>query len=580
MGPVSGLYIKVIAPYKEGEQEFVPGQELFITGGENGTAIYFPREEHAIISYEGQDVHYAVAIPAGEGRYVLDRIGGGVSVVAGEKMFLPNPISQVVVRRILSKEQVDLWYPGNNEAHAYNNRLREIQQQDGVDYVTKDATERSALMGMDTMSFSARSSQAASPAFADKVSRKTKHTPPRTITIDSKFDGVPVISPWTGYAVQINDKAGNSRVVVGPATELLGYDETLEIMSLSTGTPKSDDRTLKTVYLRIFGNKVSDQVDVETKDMVDVTLHLSYRIHFTGDKAKWFALENYVKFVCDHIGSVLRGVVKSKTIEEFYTNSISIIRDAILGIPADDGQGNMKRPGMKFEENNMMVYDVEVLQVGIDDSSIEDDLVQAMHSAVRRTIVLNEARGELAATTERESISRQILAAQNATMLEKTKLASKLVEAELETTLAKIQSQLAAVQKESAIREAREADSDRAHKAMLLRNQAEIDQRQAEAKDTQQLRIEFVQAEAKALVEKLSSIKGEIATAMIELGNKDLMAKMAEASAPMKLLGGPDLLTVFKEVFQGSPLEAIFTGLIAPKVIERAIPSRNQVAAQ
>jgi hypothetical protein len=35
--------------------------------------IYFPRPEHVIIRYgeHKNDIHYAVAIPKGEGRYVL-----------------------------------------------------------------------------------------------------------------------------------------------------------------------------------------------------------------------------------------------------------------------------------------------------------------------------------------------------------------------------------------------------------------------------------------------------------------------------------------------------------------------------
>ncbi len=69
----SGIYVKVIAPYTEGNKQYTVGEELFITGKDQ--MIYFPRPEHAVVKYGDDTIHYAVAIPAGEARYVLDRLG-------------------------------------------------------------------------------------------------------------------------------------------------------------------------------------------------------------------------------------------------------------------------------------------------------------------------------------------------------------------------------------------------------------------------------------------------------------------------------------------------------------------------
>jgi major vault protein len=38
-----------------------------------------------------------------------------------------------------------------------------------------------------------------------------------------------------------------------------------------------------------------------------VELKLVYRVNFEGDDSKWFAVENYVKFLCDHVRSVHEG---------------------------------------------------------------------------------------------------------------------------------------------------------------------------------------------------------------------------------------------------------------------------------
>ena len=48
LSEISGLYIKVIAPYRDGDKEYKEGEELFLTGKDE---IYFPRKEHAIIKY-------------------------------------------------------------------------------------------------------------------------------------------------------------------------------------------------------------------------------------------------------------------------------------------------------------------------------------------------------------------------------------------------------------------------------------------------------------------------------------------------------------------------------------------------
>src|SRR5437899_620329 len=95
---------------------------------------------------------------------------------------------------------------------------------------------------------------------------QTSNTPPRTITLDTKYDGVVSVDVWTGYAALLVRKNGERRVVVGPQTVLLEYDERPMMLELSTGTPKTDERKLKTGFLRILNNSVSDSVVVETQD--------------------------------------------------------------------------------------------------------------------------------------------------------------------------------------------------------------------------------------------------------------------------------------------------------------------------
>jgi hypothetical protein len=74
---------------------------------------------------------------------------------------------------------------------------------------------------------------------------------------------------------------------------------------------------------------------------------------------RWLRVENYVKFLTDHMRSVLRHAIKGHGVEHFYASAIGIVRDTVLGKTDDKN----KRPGRLFEENGMRVYDVEVLNV-------------------------------------------------------------------------------------------------------------------------------------------------------------------------------------------------------------------------
>jgi major vault protein len=100
----------------------------------------------------------------------------------------------------------------------------------------------------------------------DEMSRKNSFTKPRTLTMDNKYEGAVTINVWPGYAIQIVKKTGEREVVVGPKVRLLEFDETLEVLELSTGKPKSDGILMKTTYLQTENNIVSDIIDAETKD--------------------------------------------------------------------------------------------------------------------------------------------------------------------------------------------------------------------------------------------------------------------------------------------------------------------------
>lgn len=536
LNEISGLYIKVIAEY----EKHGVGDELFITGKDQ--MIYFPREEHAIIKYGDQDVHYAVAVPAGEARYLLNRMTGEISIVEGPDVILPDPRTHVFIRRMLDPKTVKLWFPGNKDAMEYNADLQRVMKSvksssDG--YLSEDRYMTSySTKGSSTL----LAATADAALVGDDFERSETFTPPRTVTLDTKYDGTIDIDVWTGYAVLVVAKSGSRRVVVGPDTIHLAYDESLEAFELSTGTPKTTDNTMRAAYLRVLNNKVSDLVRAETKDLCKMDIKLSYLVNFEGDKERWFNVENYVKFLTDHLRSVIKGVAKNYTIEEFYGNSTQIIRDFVLGEHRKDAG----RKGKFFPENGMRVHDVEVLAVTIKDDDIEELLITNQYEIVEQNLSLAKEQRDLAKVKQEEICQRQKNAARSSTVtnllaLKKTENTVKI--SKLET--------------DKDVEAGAERIVDMAHAADLARNGDEISQGLAKSQAELDLKKEETSYETQAVVEKTKAVSPDLIAAMAAIGDKALLEKVSESFSLLSILGGKSLADVAGNIFKGTKLDGL-----------------------
>ena len=543
-----GIHVKVIQDYTEGEGEstvvFHAGQELFITGKE--TTIYYPRPEHAIIKYgSDKDIHYGIAIPDGSARYALEKATGRVELVMGPKLFLPDSRKQVIVQRMLDDRQVQLWFPNSQAALNHNRELARLGQ-DASGMIASEGRRREATFG--------KVEEAADFAPGDLMQRGTEYTPPRTITINDKYEGAVNISVWNGYAVQVVSKTGNRRVVTGPDRVFLGFDETLEILELSTGTPKDDKRIVKTVYLRVANNKVSDEVNAETKDMVPVQILLSYRVNFEGDPAKWFGVENYLKLLTEHMRSVLRGAIKQIGIEQFSNDATSILRDTVLG----KHEGENKRPGKSFDENGMVIYDVEVLEIKIGDDEIADMLTEAQRTSVENTLKVADKERELEVTTRIEKTTRTRLQVEAETAELRLKLEAEKFIRELEQSRARLVGDIE-------ILELKRADElERQKHVSVVAAEARRDEKEREDQELelrtrrQALEIESLNAQATAFAERMKAIQPDLIAAMTQFGERDLTAKMAEALAPLAIHEQQGLNAAFEKIFRDTPLSTMF----------------------
>ena len=551
LSPISGIYVKVIAAYEENGVKHPIGEELFITG--NDQMIYYPRPEHAMIQYDGKYMHHAIAIPEGEGRYILDRIKGTVKTVKGPAMYLPDPRTEVVVKRVLSAKECETFYPGNREALEYNLGLSEAK----AERAARDGKTNKTDIINNAYSTSNQEATLAIFAANANISRGVSYTKPRTIVLDTKYDGVVAINVWTGYAVNVVSKSGKRETIIGPATRLLDYDETLEIVNLSTGKPKTTDKLISTAYLRVDNNKVSDIVTVQTKDFVDIQLRLSYNVNFLPEhKDKWFAVDNYIKHMCDRERSLLKREAKKYTIEEFYANAADIVRNVALD-KGDKEQGDTIRPvGRYFVENGMLVTDVEVLGVQVE-AAVAKMMEAHQKEMIQKTLELSDA-------TRKSEMVKQIAAfdREEAEINHNNRMYALELNQKAEEEKLKNQAEIAAMKRaeESAAAQAK-ADMqpifDAIQKAQLTRDKAADDAKIATEEKLAAIEKAKGDAYAKQIVEMLNAIQPGLVEAMQGQTNANLMNGICATLAPEAIANGESVSAAVTRLIKGTPMESV-----------------------
>lgn len=576
LNEIQGLHIKVIADYVDGGRLHKAGDELFLTGKD--TAIYFPREEHSAIKYDGKAKHFATAIPAGEARYVMNRLTGEIRTVRGPAMLLPDPRTEVIVRRVLEDRECQLWYPGNGAALDYNRTARSLLHQSPttragvlsegeVERGSKRMAGKPGASGQQVATTAMEASRVSGEQtlVADEFSRASTYTQPRTITLDTKYAGAPQVCPWTGYAVLVTSKTGKRRVEVGPATVLLDYDETLEVVTLSTGTPKASARLLETPYLRIEHNLVSDRVEVESEDHVGLAVRLSYRVVFEGEPLRWFAVPNYVALLCDHTRALLKAHARRRKIEDLFATAGDQLRDVVLGAAVDG-----KRPGLAFAANGMRVVDVDVHEVTLADDKIRALLVAAQHDVVRANVDLSSARRAVETVRQRAVLEREEAEIKAATARRHDELARELAGSELATALARLgNAQQEAADKQRLV-EAEQAVEQVKFDHRLARVKREREQELACAEAEQAARIALLRAEADTAVQRFGAVSGSFSEALLALSRNETLVKVAQAWDVQRLVEGEALGDTLSRLFHGTPLRPLLDQLVTARAEGKA----------
>lgn len=591
LNDIQGIHIKCTETYKDEVlgREVKEGEEIFITGKQY--PIYFPREQHAIIKYDGKEVHYATQIPRGEGRYILNRKTGDIRMDTGPSMLLPNPVDEVIVRRVLSDQECSLWYPANNDVLEYNHILQELS--------TKSPTTRGGAVTEGELTRATRSAKGARGAavatasignslemaaqrstvgssygmgagMGDEIDRSATYTTPRTLTLNTKMQGVPRIAIWPGYAVRVEDSTGKIRIEVGPKVVLLQYDEILSIMQFSTGTPKISDKPIQTPYLRIANNKVTDKFWVESADHVRMELTISYLISFDESALdSWFNIDNYIKYMTDVTRAEMSRAARRTNIMDLHQNLLNTIEMTLL----DDENPETGERFRVFEENGMRISSLELRNVAISDQNIAQLLIGSQQQVVTDSIAVKMAERTKETRVAMETNNTEMASA----IAEQAKLkadADIKVQGE-QDRIAKAQhdSELARTEEVKIINEKNEDIADMEAQRALARSQAEADFEEQRMRNRSSIALSAVSAEADAVVKRFNAVQPGTIEALMYMSNADTQARIAKAASVHSLLGAENLLELIQQTLQ--PFANGQAGDVLKSVSERVLGHKS-----
>ena len=552
LSPISGIYVKVIAAYDETKNNKTIhhpiGEELFITGKDQ--MIYYPRPEHAMIQYDGKYMHHAIAIPEGEGRYILNRLTGEIKTIRGPQMYLPDPRKEVVVKRKLTSKECELMYPSNIEVVAYNAGLTE----QAVEKLSKKGISDSTAVVNTAYS---TSNQAATLAIFEanaNISRGVSYTKPRTITLDTKYEGVVTIDVWGGYAINVVSKTGKRDVVIGPTTRLLDYDETVEAVNLSCGKPKTKNNKITTAFLQIENNRVSDIIYAQTADFTNVQIELNYCVDFlTLYKDNWFAINDYVKYLCDNMRSLVKREVRKYEIKDFYTNSTEILRNIVLDVNKESKEEPV---GRLFRANGMLVTDVNIVEIRVTDA-VAKMINSNTLDLIQKKIDLSDAEEKTRTIEALEENLRKQEQMKNETALYKLALEKKAKEEQMayEEAIKEREraNQSAAVQArndlQNLLTEIANAEIERENQ----KREAEV----AHAKELAEIEKSKQEAYAATVKEIMSAISPDLIAAISANSKAELLREGMASMSPYAIANGESVADTVNKLMRGTPLEDV-----------------------
>jgi major vault protein len=212
----------------------------------------------------------------------------------------------------------------------------------------------------------------------------------------------------------------------------------------------------------------------------------------------------------------------------------------------------------------MRVYDLEVLDVSIDDKNINKLLLDQQQDSISQTITIKRKEKELEVTKKVETIKQEIKEVQTKTVLEALALEMAQLEKEHEKDIALV---VAETDSEMTRLQGLLIEQERTNQinlVELLRLRAKEDELLEISKNKQDLTLEVektraemllaqLKAEVAGVKEKAQALTPGMIEAMNSFGDKDLAARMAQSLGGLAVLEDRSLIDTLIKVVGGVP---------------------------
>jgi hypothetical protein len=263
----------------------------------------------------------------------------------------------------------------------------------------------------------------------------------------------------------------------------------------------------------------------------------------------------------------------------------AVVRDTILGERAATGG----RPGRAFPENGTIVTEVEVLTAEIVDPKIAELMSRVQSEFVQLQIGDRQAEEALTSARLRADLERQRMELAAAAKEREAKLGELTRKLAQEAAIAKLRDEESLAAERQALADSREEAALGARLGRAIKsndaNRAE-QQKDAETRaaakrvvdgvevETQrrlrEIEVLLIQTQSAATVAERQAVQAGLVEALTALGDKALLAEVAQNMNLVSLFKGKDVGTILAEVLGGTPalpavqaLRAKFAGLPA-----------------
>jgi major vault protein len=302
---------------------------------------------------------------------------------------------------------------------------------------------------------------------------------------------------------------------------------------------------------------------VETADFVRATIKVSYCVNFDpAYKDKWFDVDNYVKYLCDRVRSLVKREAKKYNIEEFWQNYSDIIRN--VAIQADKKTEDGKHKGRFFSENGMYIHDCEVLSIDIE-SSIANLLNERQYENVSKGLQLSDAEKRVKIAEALALAEKKEQEVRNETLINQMKL--KKAQALEKIAIDKLVSEKEAIKYKAEIQAKKDLQPllDSIAEAELARRKTSDDYELEKTKAAAEVEKAKQMAYAEAVVKTLGAVQPGLVEALTSTANADVLKAVSQGIAPYAMAKDEGVADFINKLMRGTTLENVLTNITTVK---------------